>query len=151
MALVEKAGRHARGLRAGASKVKSFVIPAGQQSLLDCLAQLDPKKRYRVTVEDYKKSRSLGLNAFHWATVITPIADFVGQSPEETHRDLCGSFWGWVDTPLGGRKPWRTTTRNYNGERNVLDWEAMSNFIHHCQQIAAELGVPIPEYNEEAA
>ena len=26
--------------------------------------------------------------------------------------------------------------------------EAMTNFIHHCQQIAAELGVPLLDYNE---
>ena len=131
--------------------MNSFIIPHAQQRLLDCLAQLDPKKRYVVEVREYKKPRSQGLNAFHWSQVITPIADFMGESPEEAHRELCGSYFGWVENSLGGRKPRRTTTRNEKGERDVLNWEAMNNFIHHCQNIAAELGVPLPEYNEEAA
>ena len=134
--------------------MKLFVTPQGTHALLQEIERLEreyPKKRFVWEVREYKKQRSLGLNAFHWATVITPIADFMGESPEDAHRDLCGSFFGWVDTPLGGRKPRRTTTRNEKGERNVLDWEAMTNFIHHCQQIAVELGVPLPEYNEETA
>lgn len=51
--------------------MKSFVIPAGQQSLLDCLAQLDPKRRYVVTIDEPK--RSLVRNAQLHA-VLTDIA-----------------------------------------------------------------------------
>jgi hypothetical protein len=56
----------------GAAEVKSFVIPHGQQSLLDTLAQLDPKRRYVVTIDEPK--RSLVRNAQLHA-VISDIAD----------------------------------------------------------------------------
>lgn len=128
--------------------MKSFVTPVGTRSLLQFIEENQDKKLV-FEVRPYKKPRSQGLNAFHWSQVITPIADFMGESPEEAHRELCGSYFGWVENSLGGRKPRRTTTRNEKGERDVLDWEVMNNFIHHCQRIAAELGVPLPE--QEAA
>lgn len=125
--------------------MKQFVLPNGQQALLDTLAQLDPKKKYRVIVSLYKRARSLGMNAAHWAGVITPMAEFIGDSPEEVHRDLCGLYFGWVETKWGGRKPRRTTTHNEDGERDVLNWEEMSNFMHLCKAKASELGVAISE------
>jgi hypothetical protein len=36
--------------------MKTFVIPHGQQSLLGTLAQLDPKRRYVVTIDEPKRS-----------------------------------------------------------------------------------------------
>lgn len=125
--------------------MKTFILPHGQQALLDALAQIDPNKRVKVTVDAYKRSRSLGMNAAHWAGVITPLAEFIGDSPEEVHRDLCGLYWGWVETQWGGRKPKRTTTHNEAGEKDVLDWEKMSNFMHFCKAKAAEIGAPISE------
>lgn len=125
--------------------MKDFILPHGQQALLDCLAQLPLDKRYRVTVEEYKRKRSLGMNAYHWAAVIDPLAQYIGYSPEEMHRELCGAYWGWVETPFGGRKPRRTTTTNENGERDVLNWEQMSNFVQFCKMKASEVGCPLPE------
>lgn len=120
-----------------------------------CIAQLralhERLGKCVVEVRPYKRSRSLGLNSYHWAAVIDPIAGFIGDSPEETHRDLCGAYWGWVETPLGGRKPRRTTTTNEAGERDVLDWEKMTNFIHFCKVKAAEIGCPLPESLREVS
>ena len=85
--------------------MKSFVIPAGQQSLLDFLAQLDPKKRYRVTVEDYKKS------SMTTEELIARQANFGGcmeiDTGDTVHHEPTGENWivafvdGDVLSPLG--------------------------------------------------
>ena len=124
--------------------MRSFILPQGRPSLESFLKTLDPNKRYEVSIKEYKRERSLEHNAFHWTAVINPIADFIGDSPEETHRTLCGEYFGWVDNKLGRPKPRRTTTHNEEGKRDVLNWEQMSNFVHYCQTVAAELGVQLP-------
>lgn len=124
--------------------MKSFVTPNGTHALLQFIEEHQGEKLV-FEVRKYKRPRSLGMNAAHWAGVITPMAEFIGDSPEEVHRDLCGAYWGWVDTAWGGRKPRRTTTHNEQGEKDVLDWEAMSNFMQFCRVKAAEIGAPISE------
>ncbi len=124
----------------------SFVIPQAQQRLLDFLAQLEPTKRYEVTIEEYKKHRSLGLNAYYWANVNAPLADHCGESPDRMHEVLCGDFWGWEEKEFRGitfKRPRRTTTTNGQGERDVLSGEAMRAFVQHCEAVAAEMGVRI--------
>lgn len=69
--------------------MRSFVIPAGQQSLLDTLAQLDPKGRYVVEVKEYKRARSLEQNARYWA-ILTHIAE---QLPDENDRMYSTETW----------------------------------------------------------
>ena len=120
--------------------MRMFVTPAGTRALLKFIEE-NQQERLLYEVRNYKPPRSLGLNALHWASVINPLAEFIGDSPEETHRDLCGAFFGWVDTKMGGKKPRRTTTTNDQGERSVLNWEEMSNFVEFCRAKAAELGV----------
>lgn len=123
--------------------LSEFVIPAGQQSLLDTLAQLDPRKRYRVTVEEYKKRRSLDANAFYWSQVCTPLAAHLGYSPEELHTEICGSYFGWKTVEFRGHKrevPRRTTTTP-----NTLGTMEFADFITHAQALAAEMGCPVQE------
>ena len=127
--------------------MKSFVTPIGMQSLLEHLEEYGDRKAI-VEVRSYKRARSIGLNAYHWAGVITPIAEFIGESPGRVHEIMCGEYFGWVTThykSLEIKKPRRTTTTNENGDRDVLNWEEMSNFMHFCKAKAAESGAPISE------
>lgn len=126
--------------------MKTFITPVGTHSLLKFIEEHQEQKLI-FEVRPYRKPRSLGLNAYHWAAVITPIADFMGESPEEAHRQLCGAYFGWIEKDLGGglilRKPRRTTTTNEHGERDVLNWEQMTNFVHFCKVKAAEIGCQV--------
>lgn len=131
--------------------MRSFITPAGTRALLEFIESHQDQKLV-FEVRQYKRTRSLGLNAYHWAAVITPIADFMGESPEEAHRQLCGAYWGWVEKDLGGlivRKPRRTTTTNEEGKRDVLNWEQMTNFVYFCKAKASDIGCPLA--NEVAA
>src|SRR3990167_10395589 len=109
MALVEKAGRHARGLRARASKVKSFVTPQGTHALLQEIERLErefPKKRFVWEVREYLKSRSLAQNARYWGHVFPYIAEQVtveGRkfSAECWHERFKREFIGREELPSG--------------------------------------------------
>lgn len=134
--------------------MKTFVIPHGQQALLDCLAQLDPNKRYTVTVDHYKKARSLGSNNYYWGFVVTPMSEHCGYSPDEMHEELLGSFFGWKEKSFVGntrRYPKRSTTRDENGEKKLISGELMQAYIHHCEALAARMGVTLDRSQREAA
>lgn len=128
---------------------KNFVLPHGQQALLDLLAQLDTKTRYRVTVEVYKKPRSTTANAYWWSAIVTPLAEHCGYTPEEMHRELCGSYFGWEQKEFRGRKfmtPRRTTTTP-----DTLGTMEFADLIHHGHKCAAELGLPLQPWEQERA
>lgn len=63
---------------------------------------------------------------------------------------MCGRFWGWKDVkvpktprnPEGlASVPVRTTTRNEEGKRDVLDAYEFTKFIEMVERIAAQAGV----------
>jgi hypothetical protein len=121
--------------------MRSFVLPAGQQALLDYLAQLPIEKRFTVTIEPYRKKRSIDANAFYWSQVVTPFAAHLGYSPEELHTEICGSYFGWKKIEFRGHKrevPRRTTTTP-----DTLGTMDFADFIAHAQSIAAEMGCPV--------
>lgn len=137
-------------------KTQSFVLPHGQQALLDALAQLDPRERYTVKVEKYKhkKERSLGLNAYYFGYVVPPLAQFMGESEDECHTIICKLFFGEVVKEFRGikhTKPRRTTTTNEQGERDVLEPEPMRCFVAFAENICAEMGVRVEFEKREAA
>jgi hypothetical protein len=108
---------------------------------------LDAPLPLEIKIKPYKKARSLSFNSFYWVSVVTPLADHCGESPKETHRLLCGEYFGWVMKEFNGRSretPRRTTTENEDGERDVLPWDQMSNFVEHSRSIAGMMGVVIP-------
>lgn len=133
--------------------MKTFITPHATHSLLKFIEEHQDKKLI-FEVRPYKKPRSLGLNAYHWAAVITPLAAFCGESPERIHEVLCGEYFGWETKCLKGgfqiRKPRRTTTTNEEGKRDVLNWEQMTNFVYFCKAKAADIGCPLSD-NEAAA
>lgn len=129
--------------------MKTFILPHGQQALLDFLAECDPKVRLKVSVEKYKKARSTEANAYWWAAIVHPLAEHTGYSPQEMHRELCGSYFGWEQKEFRGRKcmvPRRTTTTP-----DTLGTMEFSDLIHHGHKCAAELGVPLQPWEQAAA
>ena len=130
------------------TKQKSFILPHGQQALLDCLAELPTTERYEVVVKKYQKRRSVQANSYWWAAIVTPLAEHCGYTPEEMHRELCGSYFGWETKEFRGRKfmvPRRTTTTP-----TTLGTMEFSDLIHHGHSVAAELGVSVEQWNQAA-
>lgn len=101
----------------------------------------------------YKATRSIEQNALLFGVVYPPIAEAMGYEVEAIHEFMCGTHFGWVDakvpkTPRNPEgiesRPFRTTTRDENGKRNVLKKDEFSRFIETVERIAAKAGVFIP-------
>ena len=110
----------------------------------------DPQ--FEVVIREHKKSRSLAQNSALFGIAYPPLMDYMGMrgdsDKEDLHAYFCGEYFGWVDyTILGKRKqrPRRTTTRDEDGKRNLLDTVAMADFYSFVQQRGAENGVDVPD------
>jgi hypothetical protein len=105
-----------------------------------------------VECKKWRKSRSNEQNALLWA-MYAPIAEHMGYDAEAIHEWMCGRMWGWKDikvpktprNPEGlASVPVRSTTRDENGKRNVIDKATFSKFVDMVDRIAAQAGVFIP-------
>jgi hypothetical protein len=102
-----------------------------------------------VECKRWRKSRSNEQNALLWK-LYEPIADAMGFDREDLHEWFCGKMWGWKDVkvPRTPRNPegyvsvpYRTTTRNEDGKRSVIDKETFSRFVDLVERTAAQAGV----------
>lgn len=109
----------------------------------------------QVECKRWHKTRSNKQNAMLWA-MYAPIAEFLGYDADDIHEWMCGRFWGWKDvkvpkTPRNpdglASVPIRSTTRDENGKRNVVDAATFSRFVDMIERVAVNAGV----YVERAA
>ena len=105
-----------------------------------------------VECKPWRKSRSNDQNALLWA-MYEPLAEHMGYDREDIHEWMCGRFWGWKDikvpktprNPEGlASVPVRTTTRNADGKRGVIDAKTFGLFVGMVDRIAAQAGIYIP-------
>lgn len=103
-----------------------------------------------VDCKPWKKSRSNEQNNLLFGVLYPPIAEAMGYDAADIHQYALGTFFGWVDrrvpkTPNNSRGlesvPYRSTTRDENGRRNVLDVKKFNEFVAHVERIAAKAGV----------
>src|SRR5690348_12242144 len=99
------------------------------RNLLEYLHQLPTNKSFRIEIREQRKERTLDQNAATFGVAYAAIMEATGLEGDadrkQLHRDFCGDFFGWIDGPLGHRKPVRTTTTNEHGERDVIDTATM--------------------------
>lgn len=107
-----------------------------------------------ATAKPYKPTRSSEQNAYLFGVVYPPIAEAMGYTVEDIHEYMLGRHFGWVDvkvpkTPRNAEGlasvPRRTTTRDEDGKRSVLNKAEFSAFVETVQRIAAQAGVFIPD------
>ena len=110
----------------------------------------DPQ--FEVVIRHHKKDRSLAQNHSLFGVAYPPLMEHMGMRGDADRKDLhtyfCGEYFGWVDyTILDKRKqrPKRTTTRDEEGKRDLLDTVAMADFYSFVQQRGAEHGVDVPD------
>ena len=106
-----------------------------------------------VECKPWKRTRSTEQNALLFGAVYPPIAEAMGYDVDDVHTYMCGNFFGWVDksvpkTPRNPEgiesRPFRTTTRDESGRRNVLTAAEFSKFLDTVDRIAAQAGVYVP-------
>jgi hypothetical protein len=111
--------------------------------------RLPANKPFVLAIKPLKRERTSSQNAGLFAAGYPPLMEFCGYQGDadkrELHREFCGAFFGWVDTPTGGSRPARTTTTNERGQRDVVPWDVFCEFYAFVQRKGAELGVFIPD------
>jgi hypothetical protein len=81
-----------------------------------------------------KKIRSMSQNRYYWGVVIALFAEHVGLDAEEMHAALKMKFLQKHDGPM---ETVRSTTD--------LSTEEFQEYLEKCKQLAAEMGVEIPD------
>lgn len=135
---------------------KTFIILDEQRLLnaVEHLRSLPVDGTYEAVFRPFKKSRSDKQNAALWAVAYPPFMLHMGLRGEKDRLDLheffCGEYWGWVKHSILGRdknRPVRTTTRDENGKRDLVDKTIMADFYSFIQQKGAENDVYVPDPN----
>lgn len=128
------------------------------QRIAAYLSKLDGAKAWQLLVEPWKKERTGRQNNALWGPAYETLSAFTGYTQDELHDVFCRAFFGEVEYEVMGvwrTKPRRTTTKNEQGERDVINRERMSEFFALVQQKAAEIGCyiedPDPQLRTRAA
>lgn len=135
-------------------KEQTFILPKGVRNftkLMAFLSVLDVTKEVQVTIGPVKKERSDLQNRALWGCAYKTLRDATGNDPEDLHAYFCGEFFSWVEYEVMGQKrkrPFRTTTKDENGKRDVISTTQLSDFYSFIQTRAAEtvqVYVPDPD------
>lgn len=139
----------------------SFTLPkllSREVSILkisNFLKLLSPGKAWRVTIEEARSSRSDQQNKFLNGCLYKILMDRTGYERDDVSAYCCGLMWGWKDkrvpktprNPTGIESvPCRTTTTDEAGQRDVLTWDAFSDYVAFLQRhFAQEHGIYLPD------
>lgn len=111
------------------------------------LNKLDPERPWSVKVEHWKKARTDEQNKALFGLAYKIISEETGNDKDDIHDAMCRGKFGTIEFELAGQiltRPLRTTTRDMNGKRDVLDWSQFSDFYTYVESEAAKMGIRIP-------
>ena len=119
-----------------------------EAELVAFIRKLPKDKPYKIEVKRYIKERTSAQNRALFGVAYPPLSQETGFTPDELHNAFCRRYFGTVDADLCGVllvKPLRTTTKDENGKRDVIDAATFSKFYEMVKQVGAEAGVFIPD------
>jgi hypothetical protein len=128
---------------------QTVIIPKGGVltrivSLLSALAADTPLK---VTIAEYKRTRSTEQNAYLWSCVYPTILQHLpGWDTNDLHEYFLGEWSGWQTLEGFGRKRLRPVRRS-----SKLSTTEFMDYIAFIQRTMAERGIYVPDPNEQVA
>lgn len=124
-------------------------IPRSLTRIVAFLSALPQDKAYEVTVKERKNTRSIQQCRYLNGVAYKLLGDRTGYDRDDISEYLCGTYWGWRDKKVPGKKivqvPLRTTTTDEHGRRSVLSKTEFADYIAFVQRFGAEHGVFIPD------
>ncbi len=139
--------------------MRKFRLPKGplratiDDNVVACIRALPKDREWRVVVTRYKKPRSNPANAYYWGCVVAAMQEATGYATDDIHELMCGHAFGWVErrVPKSPRfpsgiecKPLRTTTRDADGNADVLEGQAFAEFVDKAIAFAVSKGIFVP-------
>lgn len=107
---------------------------------------LEETKKYKVTIQPYRKMRSIEQNSYLHAVPMKIISEHTGYEIEDLKTYLLGQAFGWEEFEMMGQRRKRPVKRGTSD----LNTEEFSWFIEWLSAWAAqELELIIPMPNEE--
>ena len=110
--------------------------------------RLPPTKAWEVTIEPYRKERSLRQLGALFGVAYKALSEQTGFTKDELHTYFCGEYFGWQVVDFFGqkkKKPLRTTTTNERGEKDVINTEQQAEMYQFIQMRSAENGLFVPD------
>ena len=135
----------------------NIVLPKGDRTeallrLSILFNQLDRTRAWIVDWKPYRKTRTDAQNHALWGVAYPTLSAETGYSKDELHEAFCKRMWGTVDRDVMGvvvSKPFRTTTRDERGKRDVISWDLFADFYDLVERTAAEAGILIPPPDQQ--
>lgn len=128
--------------------MKRFVIhkqdALRRENCRQFIDELDPNKKWRVEIKEYRRQRSTEQNAYIHAVPLKLMSDHTGYTIDEMKEYCCGEFAGWEDYTIFGvtrPRPIKTTSQ--------MNTKEMTEFIEWMQWFGSStLNLYIPSPNE---
>ena len=131
-------------------KVFNLLNQSSRDLFYDWITQqLVNETKLTVTVEKYRKKRSLTANAYYWSVCIPSLGEHFGYTTDDMHTMVLGTYVGWEQRNFRGQilyVPRRTSTTP-----ETMDTMDFQGLIQTAQQLAAEEGLILPDQEEQSA
>jgi hypothetical protein len=97
------------------------------------LSRLPDTKSWKVDISEYRKSRTNPQCRYLNGVAYKLLSDATGYERDDISEYLCGTYFGWKERVLPGRRvaqtPVRTTTTDEDGKRSVLSAVDFSAYV----------------------
>ena len=113
---------------------------------IDEIQRLDPNKKWRVEITQYRKRRSIDQNAFLHGPLLDTLRDHTGIEKDDLKTFLLGEYFGWREVDISG------SGHSFPQKRSSqLDTSEFSAWMEWIEMWASKtLGVILPRPGDYA-
>lgn len=130
-------------------KEQTFILPRAVERnltrLVGFLSALPRDRQWKITVAEFKRTRSHEQNAYLWGVVYATVLQHLpGWDAEDLHEYFLGEHYGWETLEGLGRKRLKPIRRS-----SKLTTIEFADHVAFIQRAMAEKGIYVPDPNEE--
>lgn len=120
-----------------------------QANAVAAVQALDPGKDWQVEIKPFKDPYTDEQRGALWGVAYETIKQHTGAEPDDIHLYFLEKYYGTVETTVLGevvsKRPSRTTTTGYNGERDVISKVELAEYYTFIQARCSAQGIEIPD------
>lgn len=130
-------------------KEQTFILQRAVErnltKLVAFLSALPTDRQWKLTVSEFKRTRSHEQNAYLWGIVYVAILQHLpGWDADDIHEYCLGEWSGWETLEGFGRKRLRPVRRS-----SKLSTTEFTDYVAFIQRTMAAKGIYVPDPNEE--